>query len=280
MKAGIYDISEAEYHTGPGESNSALKQLDVSAAHYKAAGKAKQKQTPDMTFGSLYHTAILEPDLLKDKIAHGPDCERRSAADKEEWAKFFKKSEGKIRLNADGYALGEDKYGKIIKSDFSLGTAINMQNVLFADSTLKNMFINSDREKSLYSEDKETGLLKRCRIDVIPHKGDSISDLKTALDASPRGFEKAIRDRQYYVQAAYYLDIAAELGIERDYFAFIAQEKVAPFAYKVHYLSWDYIEEGRRVYRRRLDLLKKCRDENNWPGYDQEINEAEKPSWM
>ena len=43
------------------------------------------------------------------------------------------------------------------------------------------------------------------------YDGENVWDLKTARDASPRGFKSAINNFNYHMQAALYLDAAKAL---------------------------------------------------------------------
>jgi len=279
---GIYDVPEQEYHDGPGISQSSLKHIDESEFHYQYAKLNPIIPTADMNFGSLYHCVCLQPELLDDLVVYGPDCERRAKADKEAWAVFWNAPENKnkVKVDVNGYVLGLDKYLKITKSSFSIGTAKEMRLALEAHPDASQaLYCDGAFEKSLYSVDSETGILKRCRIDKIPATGNALVDLKSIVSATSHGISKAVAERYYYVQGAWYLDIANELGLDRDLFVFVFQEKVKPYHVRVMQLSGSDIEYGRNKYRKWMEKLSTAINTDTWPGYHDGIEEIVMPKY-
>lgn len=65
MNPGIYDnLSNADYHGGPGESKSLLDLVRRSPAHYRArklAANDDHKATPAQAIGTAFHALLLEP---------------------------------------------------------------------------------------------------------------------------------------------------------------------------------------------------------------------------
>ena len=278
---GIYDVPEAAYHSGSGISNSSLKHMGKSPAHYKAALEEEHVDSAALAFGSLFHMLVLEPERFDAEVWTAPNCARRSKDEKQTWADFWECSEGKIRVDAQGSIVYKDKNG-VIKKDSLLNveTARKMADSVMAHPIAAKIFGKGLKEKSIYSLDPDTGILKRCRIDCIPDYSNVIFDLKSTLDASPAGFAKSIANFEYHVQGAYYLDIANEQKLEREVFGFVAVEKSPPYAVGVYQLSQDFLEIGRATYRERLDLLCECEAKDEWPAYGTEIIEALPPIWM
>jgi exodeoxyribonuclease VIII len=70
MKPGIYDnISNAEYHGGPGVSNSGLALIRRSPLHFRAAtlaanDNATKESTAAQAIGTAFHALMLEPELF------------------------------------------------------------------------------------------------------------------------------------------------------------------------------------------------------------------------
>ena len=278
---GIYDVPEAAYHSGSGISNSSLKHMGKSPAHYKAALEGDSPESAALSFGSLFHMLVLEPERFDAEVWVAPACARRSKDEKAKWADFWECSEGKIRVDNFGNIVYKDKNG-VIKKDslLTLEVARSMADSVMAHPIAAKIFGSGMKEKSIYSLDADTGLLKRCRVDCIPDKSNVVFDLKSTLDASPEGFTKSICNFEYHVQGAYYLDIANEQKLDREIFGFVAVEKTPPYAVGVYQLSQDFLEIGRATYRERLDLLCECQAKDVWPAYDAGIVEAEPPRWM
>ena len=77
-------ITNEEYHADPAVSKSHLDQIARSGYHYWARylnpDRQPVKPTAAMLFGTLVHTAVLEPDELRNRYDLAPD--RRTKAGK------------------------------------------------------------------------------------------------------------------------------------------------------------------------------------------------------
>lgn len=75
MKPGIYDnIPNAEYHSGPGVSNSGLALIRRSPLHYRAkvlAANDNHESTPAQALGTAFHAMMLEPELFVQQYTLG-----------------------------------------------------------------------------------------------------------------------------------------------------------------------------------------------------------------
>ena len=133
--------------------------------------------------------------------------------------------------------------------------------------TLAMRLLNEGRpEVSAYAIDEPTGVTRRCRFDWL---GPSVlTDYKTAASSDPidlAGRYGAIRRYRYDMQAAWYLDLARDLGHPAAAFAFIVQEKTAPYPVTVAYVDEDDLEDARADNRRALDTFRRCVDTDEWP---------------
>jgi len=72
LKPGTYSIEEDEYHKLTAFSNTDLKLIARSPAHYYAArldpAREEKEPTPAMIAGRILHCAILEPDLFDSRF--------------------------------------------------------------------------------------------------------------------------------------------------------------------------------------------------------------------
>lgn len=122
-------------------------------------------------------------------------------------------------------------------------------------------------EVSAFALDEATGVLRRGRMDWL---GPTIlTDYKTSTTADPRAFARSACDFGYDVQAAWYLDLAEQLGHPAEAFAFIVQMKEPPYLVEVVELDEASVERGRRRYRRALQIFAECTSTGVWPGYQQ-----------
>ena len=104
-------------------------------------------------------------------------------------------------------------------------------------------------------------------------------DVKTTQDASPREFAKSIANFGYHVQAAYYLDICNDLGMDKKCFIIVAVESAPPHGVGIYQLSTEAIETGRKLYRKWLEILAECIEKDEWLGYPEKFNVIDLPGW-
>lgn len=131
------------------------------------------------------------------------------------------------------------------------------------------------REMSLFATDPETGVELRARFDV--YGDEECADVKTAPDASPNGFMKAVWNHRYDIQEEHYLKVRELIIHDRPRFAFLAVEKTPPYLVGVYTLNdqWQEIGDVWATAARRT--FRACTDANLWPGYSTEIQELVPP---
>lgn len=258
MTPGIYNISNEDYHSGPGISKSGLDLIARSPAHYIGA---ERKSTPAFALGSAAHCAILEPDTFETRYYRGEDIRRGTKA----WAELEAKAAGR----------------EVLKPLEDWDLAWRIREAVMANDGAKILLNGHEKglvELSAYWIDSETGELCRCRPDYWLKSFGFVVDLKTTTDASPGAFARSVASYRYHVQAAFYSDGLMALGYRVNGFYFLAVEKDPPFAAAVYSLAPEAILEGRRLYRRDLDTYHRCRKTGIWPGYA-EFRELNLPAW-
>lgn len=130
-----------------------------------------------------------------------------------------------------------------------------------------HLFRDGDAEVSLYHTDPETGVRLRGRCDWFEPNGD-IDDYKTSTTANPDELQHKFYKLGYFMQAAWYIDLAVAVGAsENPTFRFVVQEKEPPFELVVVRYGDDDIEEGRRRNREAIRLYADCAQRRDWPGY-------------
>lgn len=281
MDPGFYtaeELSNEEYHRGPGVSNSGLKLIgSKTPAHYYAQYRdpnaPERKAGRPQMIGTAIHAAALEPDKF--------DAE-------------YVVAEEFIARNAKGFKAWASEQRRHILMPAEYGDVIGMRKSLHAHPIAGNLLADAQEfEYSAYAEDPETGILCRVRLDLLTQSG-WIVDLKKCQDASPEGAAKAIANYGYYHQAAFYLDVwtMATGGDAPMGFAFIFVEEQYPHAVGVYVLSdghdeagnydplRDDIGRGRKEYRRNLSIYAHCERNDYWPGYAPRAVELELPYWQ
>lgn len=124
-------------------------------------------------------------------------------------------------------------------------------------------------EQSLYWTDPATGVVCRVRPDWLKHLPELTLcvDYKTAAKADPEAVSRAIADRGYHQQDAFYIDgIQAVLGLPAR-FLFVFQSKTAPYLITVRELSEADRAIGRAKNQRALRIFADCTKTGIWPDW-------------
>ena len=261
----VLDLPHAKYHALPHHSRSDLTLALRSPAHLRAAKDAPPRVTPAMKLGTAVHAAVLTPGLFDDEVAYAPEGNRRTKAGKEEYDAFMEGAANKTVLP---------------RSDKAAVDAI--VEAVQASPAAQLLLSGPDRREASYMwMDKQTGLPCRCRPDIYIPDRKMIVDLKTTKDARPDAFGRAVFDHDYHVQAAYYLDgVNAALGDgAATSFVFLAVEKEPPYGVLVGALDAEDLERGRDAYRRGLNRIRWCSENDRWPGYSSKVHRLCLPGW-
>lgn len=268
MRTGVFDMPFDDYRAAHGINQSSLKKLARSPAHLKWSLEHPEPSTPDQVIGNVFDTAIFDQSAFDTQSTFHvrPSHYESEKEGRKLWhngAKFCK----------DWNSCRQDK-PIISQSDFS---AVS----LMRDSVFKHpaaaLALKEGKGASLFCEDANTGLQLKCRPDWM--SGNTILDLKSCQDASEAGFQRTIAQFGYDVQSAFYLDVAAVLGLGIEHFCFIAVEKDPPYAVGVWELRPDSIEYGRSKYRRYLARYLECVVADKWPAYSPNIEFISLPKW-
>jgi hypothetical protein len=137
---------------------------------------------------------------------------------------------------------------------------------------------NGLAEQSIYWTDTRTGVRCRCRPDWMPHRPEGgrlvVVDYKTAKAVDDNSLQRAVYERAYHAQAAFYLDGVKAAGLHGDQepaFIFAFQAKTPP--YLVHLVELDFpaLTLGAARNERALRIYADCERTGNWPGFNNAI---------
>lgn len=253
------NISNQDYHAGPGFSSSNVKSILKTPAHYQASQDPQWRTESDsMDFGTAFHTMILEPHLFEATCAiEPPEIEAAGGKVKQPgkklWEEFKALHEGKTIFNA--------KDGKRL---------LAMQQNVLSNRLAMQIINNSEKEISAYHE--EDGVLLKARADLIMPKRGMIFDLKTTTDASEKGFERAVTGYGYHVSAAHYLHVFSK-AYKKEFteFIWIAVENQAPFGVAFYAATEEQLAIGKGRMAMGLLEYKSCMESGEWPCYPMEI---------
>lgn len=269
---GVYDIPEDVYHRDPVPGGS----LSSTGARtlVKKGGPAKfawarahgTESTDAMDFGTAAHHRVLGTGAEIVPI-DAKDYQTKKAQE----AKAEAKARGAVPMLPHQLAVLD-------------AMAAALQQHPLASALLTTW---GRPEQSAFWRDKETGVICRARYDVFP-TGKTVlgrvlvPDYKTAVSADPQAFAKAVNDHGYHQQAPFYLDGLRALGLADDdaAFAFIVQEKTAPYLVAVYQLDAAALLIGTARNRRALRTYAECSASGRWPGYSTDIETVSLPAWV
>lgn len=273
------DLEAEKYHRHPAVSKHGLDDFRKAPALYLYNRENPRPATPALQFGSLYHTVILEPELIGQLYAVVPkDAPKRPTRIQREakkpsletleaihwWNEFDARNEGKTIVDVADIMLCQQMRQAMLKN-------------LACRNALEEHRLYT--EASLFWQDPATGVKCRARPDIIRADG-LIIDPKTCVDASEDAFQRAAWNFGYYRQAAMYLDgWEAVSGEKPKAFIFLAQESEAPFLCRAYVASPQLIEYGRVQLREDLERFAKCEQTGIWPGLGDKPAELNLPAW-
>jgi exodeoxyribonuclease VIII len=265
LTEGIHEkIAPNIYRADTAVSRSDLLLMSPPARYkWEKAATKEEASTKALDFGQAFHTMMIEPELFDTRhvLSTYPDFRSKEAR---EW---------RDTVTAQGKTI-------ITKDDRErlLGMGASAR----AHSSYRQIMSGARHEVTAVGRHAGTGLMLKARPDVVPI-GNALVDFKSARDASPAGFGKAVWDFKYFQQAPHYLDVWNDATTKderkREEFLFFVVESEAPYLCSVYVTPHELIEYGRKLNNAALYTLAHCLKTNSWPGYPQEIDEFELPGW-
>ena len=209
---GISGLADKSYRDIPAVSQTAIKHLINSPAHYKAYQEEIKEETDAMRLGTATHIAVFQPSLFDSHVVMAPKFDRRKTEDKVAFAKFQEQNVGKILLSQDDY-------------DRCLG----MAEAVRGNPTFIKLTECGEPEYSITAETVAEGIKVKGRLDWVDFKNRVIVDLKSIGEtASFRAINKTIHKRGYDIQNAMYNQLLTALIADSDFrfvFAFCESNK-------------------------------------------------------
>lgn len=239
MKSGVYrDISNEDYHSGPGVSKSLLDLLDQSPVHLRAAmtGAVEHKPMPYQVLGTAFHCLLLEPErfattyaepfiapegalvTIEDmKAALGESgVPFKASARKADLAALVREHLPRAVLFDDAKATYQaENAGRIELSSDQWQRIHSMREAVMAHRAARKLIAApGEAELSAYwnervdtADGRQRRILCRIRPDYWRHDGIMI-DVKSAREegADSQSFARSIATYRYHVQHAMYLE--------------------------------------------------------------------------
>jgi exodeoxyribonuclease VIII len=264
----MFGMESEAYHATEALGSSGLKLLRKSPLHFYGQHmdpeRPRREPTPAMKAGTLAHCAILEPDTLAERYVVRPDGLDGRTKEGKAWLASV--APGVESITAE-----------------QLLTAQRQADAVRALPEIGDLLGKGMAEVSAFWTDETTGMECKCRPDwnvPVEHRKAIILDIKTAIDASPEGFARAVWNWQYHLQAAWYSDgyaLAAEVEVLS--FVFVVVESEYPHAAAAYVLDEETMAIARAENRRLFDIYAKCKRTNEWPGYPAGVGVLSLPAW-
>lgn len=274
-KGMVLGMNESEYHQVEALSQSGLKEYARSPAHYHVYLNEPLEETPAMRAGKIVHLMLLEPELIKQKIAvvdgnRNSNDVKAKIAEAESFGRMVCKSEEL------------EKYSRAIEK-------------LKNHKSIKYILDGAKHEVSLFWYHPEHGFPCKARLDVLNLDKGMIFDPKwTAIDliqqievendpmrgrkASP--VETQLYNMKYHWQIRWYLD-AAKIVLKKEiqHAGFIFIENCAPFTILPICPDFGFTELAEQEMQPYLAAFKNNFEHNYWPGLEEKVFDASAPSW-
>lgn len=262
------ESNEAYHANKKAVGSSALKKLLFnSPLHFYESHVlgVNEPPTPAMEFGSLVHSAILEPEVFRKTYRIEPDFgDLRKKENKEKREAWFNDLPRDVKLiSPEWYESLMGILESVSKNEYVTG-----------------LLSGSAFETSGYYRDPATNIFCKIRPDAFNQNLNIVLDIKTTQDASRESFEKSIASYGYDFQAAMYME-----GIERitgkrpKAWCFLAIEKTPPYAIAFYQTDNLILDTATAAYRHALEKLKACLVDDVWPGYGKKAKIVTMPKW-
>lgn len=259
-RSGVFvtNMPNEAYHAYQGISNSGLKLVQQSPAHY--AYRSDFNQTRNMEIGSAFHTALLEPERYASEYMTLNGIKVRTASEYKQAAKIYGKD--KTLTEQEGAAV-----------------AVMMESVRSNPDAVPLFDEPGHAELSAFIEDPETGVLMRCRYDWLTLTRHAI-DIKKTQDCQHRAFERNAFNYGYHVQEAMYRHIFKLItGDDLESFRFLAIEEQPPCANILYRYDDLARQEAHKEYRAALLRYAEAEKTGDWVGYGIHSDVISLPEW-
>jgi hypothetical protein len=238
--------------------------------------ETEDRPTPSTEFGSLLDCLLLQPHKFDEYYLMPPKTYETKKGEVKDWTwRSSTCRDWRTEQEESGHLVctleDRDKAAAAI-SDLMKDPEHGEQTARLLKNSRHQVFAMADYE------DEETGVTVPIKIltDILPDQSDpqfgkSVFDLKTARNAIPGAWKKAVFDDGLHIQAAMGLDVINSLaGEDRCDFRHLIVENQPPFEPAYRFLTAEYIELGRLRYVTALRVYCQCVKSGKWPSYDEQ----------
>jgi len=255
---------DGNYRSAFGLSQSAFSKFFVSPRHYIHSTENPFKATPDMIFGTCFHSLMLDD---KPCYVVGPKFDLRKTADKEAKAKFEAENAGLIVIDSEE----EMRLRGMREAVLTNG---GLASELYKKSTEKELCLFA----TAVTDEGEVRL--KGMLDGYDAATGTIWDFKKCQTATPYAFSKMVRERMYWVQAVHYTWLAIQNGLTVNRFVYIPVEDKAPhglacYTFNINAKMKYNPKSPVDLWEQALNDFLLCQKDGDWVGYPSHLQEIE-----
>ena len=160
-----------------------------------------------------------------------------------------------------------EESGRSVLTENDVVDMMGMARSLAANDVVRDGLLSGQVERSLFWQDKETGLWCKVRPDAIPTDSGDFADLKTTTAVQYDDLCSSVRRFGYHQQAALIFEGAKHVaGIGMSSFTFVFVEKKPPYCVRLVHLKEQDLILGHKQNRAARLLIARCINEGHWPG--------------
>lgn len=266
QEVGVHlGVSFADYAAWAAVNRSRLDAGLKSMAHLRHALESPaEEETPALTFGRRFHSALLEPESWRPVPL--PKVDRRTREGKELYAAAEARAietRGEVVSEADLALI--DAMCAAVRAHPNAGALVRHRH---------------QTEVGIVWVDEASGLTCKARADALLELDPPILlDIKTTTNARPDAFNVSVAKYGYHRQAAMLVDGYRAVTGKSAAAVFLPIEKEPPHGIAVLSMTAAAMDVGRMEYRALLMQLAECRRTGHWPGYDESTVPVDLPSW-
>lgn len=262
--AGIVEnLPEIQYHAHPALSSTGARHLLDSPARFHYAQTHPQEHKDAFDLGTAVHTKVLGTgsNVIEYPPEHlTPAGNASTKAATVEWVE------------------SQRALGLVVISAVQARHVDGMAEAVLAHPEARSLLEQKGnrREVSMFAKCPDTDVEMRARFDL---EADISGDLKSARDASPKGFARAVAQHGYEVQQGWYQDVRELITGDRGKFRFIVVETLPPYLVAVYELDYNFEDMGKTKALAARNIYRQCVDAGRWPGYSDDVLTLQPPQF-
>lgn len=261
---GIYaDVPEATYHSLPSLSSTGARQILDSPARFHYAQSHAQEHKDAFDLGTAVHTKVL--GTASNVIEYPPEH-------------LTPAGNASTKAATVAWVDAQRATGLVVISAAQARHVDGMAEAVLAHPAARSLLEQkgNQREVSMFATCPDTDVEMRARFDL---HADTSGDLKSARDASPKGFARAVTQHGYEVQQGWYQDVREIITGDRGKFRFIVVEVAPPYLVGVYELDYNFEDMGKVKSLAARNTYRQCVDVGRWPGYSDDVQTLQPPQF-